>query len=154
MKPIHTWFLLVLLGSSAPTDIRSGTRDRMREIPLEVLRCDAEPAGEATLAHTWFPGHAWSIGVCAGCGTHLGWAFGPGATGDAFHGAFAAGLAQGLSFERNLARAAACGARCCTGLGGVATMLALARNRRSASSRPRSRPKPFESWKGDEHLSY
>jgi sulfofructose kinase len=44
--------------------------------------------------------------------------------GDAFHGAFAAGLAQGLPFPRNLARAAACGARCCTRLGGVAPVLA------------------------------
>jgi sulfofructose kinase len=45
--------------------------------------------------------------------------------GDAFHGAFAAGLVQGLSFERNLARAAACGARCCARLGGVSPRLAF-----------------------------
>jgi sulfofructose kinase len=47
--------------------------------------------------------------------------------GDAFHGAFAAGLAQGLPLERNLARAAACGARCCERLGGVSPRLAGAR---------------------------
>lgn len=45
--------------------------------------------------------------------------------GDAFHGAFAAGIAQGLSFRRNLERAARCGARCCTRLGGVSALLAL-----------------------------
>jgi len=63
--------------------------------------------------------------------------------GDAFHGAFAAGLAQGLPFERNLARAAACGARCCTGLGGVATMLSLARVGRAGKRPVRSdQPSP------------
>jgi sugar/nucleoside kinase (ribokinase family) len=43
--------------------------------------------------------------------------------GDAFHGAFAAGLAQALSLPDNLARAARSGARCCTGLGGVASVV-------------------------------
>jgi sulfofructose kinase len=43
--------------------------------------------------------------------------------GDAFHGAFAAGLAQGLSLERNLARAARAGARVCTALGGSTRLL-------------------------------
>jgi sulfofructose kinase len=46
--------------------------------------------------------------------------------GDAFHGAFAAGLVHGLPLERNLARAAACGARCCTRLGGVSALQAAA----------------------------
>jgi sulfofructose kinase len=45
--------------------------------------------------------------------------------GDAFHGAFAAGLAEGLSLSENLARAARCGARCCTVLGGVSALLSL-----------------------------
>jgi sulfofructose kinase len=45
--------------------------------------------------------------------------------GDAFHGAFAAGLVQGLGLRRNLERAARCGARCCTRLGGVSALLAL-----------------------------
>lgn len=45
--------------------------------------------------------------------------------GDAFHGAFAAGLVQGLPLARNLARAARCGARCCTVLGGVSALLSL-----------------------------
>jgi hypothetical protein len=30
-------------------------------------------AGEPTLAHTWFPGHAWSFCLCDRCGRHLGW---------------------------------------------------------------------------------
>lgn len=42
--------------------------------------------GEATLAWTWFPGHAWSVALCTRCGAHLGWSYAPGATGDAFHG--------------------------------------------------------------------
>jgi hypothetical protein len=44
------------------------------------------PTGEATYAWTWFPGHAWSMALCVNCGTHLGWAFGPGGTEDAFYG--------------------------------------------------------------------
>jgi hypothetical protein len=24
---------------------------------------------------SWFPGHAWQVEVCAGCGEHLGWLF-------------------------------------------------------------------------------
>ena len=50
--------------------------------------------GESTVEHTWFPGHAWTIEVCAACGTHLGWAFGPGATGGAFHGLILNRLAE------------------------------------------------------------
>jgi sulfofructose kinase len=47
--------------------------------------------------------------------------------GDAFHGAFAAGLVQGLPLARNLARAARSGARCCGALGGVASVARRAR---------------------------
>ncbi len=35
--------------------------------------CLAE--GPPTLFWTWFPGHAWQIASCLGCGDHLGWAF-------------------------------------------------------------------------------
>ena len=42
--------------------------------------------GEATLEWTWFPGHAWTVAVCRQCGAHLGWGYGPGATGDDFFG--------------------------------------------------------------------
>ncbi len=30
-------------------------------------------AGQATLEHTWFPGHAWSYCLCSQCRMHLGW---------------------------------------------------------------------------------
>ncbi len=43
--------------------------------------------------------------------------------GDAFHGAFAAGIAEGLSLERTLARAARAGALACTALGGMGRLL-------------------------------
>jgi sulfofructose kinase len=43
--------------------------------------------------------------------------------GDAFHGAYAAGLAQGLPRGANLARSARCGARVASRLGGVAALL-------------------------------
>ena len=35
----------------------------------------AEPVGEATGRHSWFPGYAWRLALCWGCGTHLGWQF-------------------------------------------------------------------------------
>ena len=47
--------------------------------------------------------------------------------GDAFHGAFAAGLAQGLSWSANLAQAARSGARCCTAMGGFAAVVRTGR---------------------------
>jgi hypothetical protein len=31
--------------------------------------------GAATTAHTWFPGYAWRIALCASCEQHLGWRF-------------------------------------------------------------------------------
>lgn len=40
--------------------------------------------GAATLAHTWFPGYAWRLDLCARCGLHLGWMYY--AATDAFHG--------------------------------------------------------------------
>jgi hypothetical protein len=39
--------------------------------------------GEPTDEASWFPGHAWNLACCGGCGRHLGWWFlGP----DAFAG--------------------------------------------------------------------
>lgn len=35
--------------------------------------CVAE--GTPTTFWTWFPGYAWQIASCRGCGDHLGWAF-------------------------------------------------------------------------------
>jgi sulfofructose kinase len=43
--------------------------------------------------------------------------------GDVFHGAFAAGVAQGMPLERNLARASRAGALACTALGGMSRLL-------------------------------
>jgi sulfofructose kinase len=43
--------------------------------------------------------------------------------GDAFHGAFAAGLYHGLDLPNAIALAARAAARCCTALGGVSRML-------------------------------
>lgn len=31
--------------------------------------------GQGTFEDTWFPGYAWEISLCAGCGAHLGWRF-------------------------------------------------------------------------------
>ena len=31
--------------------------------------------GKETTEHTWFAGYAWSISLCRGCTTHLGWRF-------------------------------------------------------------------------------
>lgn len=42
------------------------------------------PVGTPTLEHTWFPGYAWRIALCASCETHLGWGFG--AAADRFYG--------------------------------------------------------------------
>jgi sulfofructose kinase len=55
--------------------------------------------------------------------------------GDAFHGAFAAGIAQGLSLQRSLARASRAGARACTALGGMGYLLRDARRRRQWTDR-------------------
>lgn len=45
----------------------------------------ARPQGLASAQHSWFPGYAWRVAVCGGCGRHLGWEFEDGA-GDRFHG--------------------------------------------------------------------
>ena len=50
--------------------------------------------GEATLAWTWFPGHAWSVAVCIQCATHLGWSYGASGSGDAFYGLILDRLAE------------------------------------------------------------
>jgi hypothetical protein len=31
--------------------------------------------GAETEEHSWFPGYAWTIALCSGCGVHLGWRF-------------------------------------------------------------------------------
>jgi sugar/nucleoside kinase (ribokinase family) len=56
--------------------------------------------------------------------------------GDAFHGAFAAGIARGLSLERSIERASRAGALACTALGGMGHLL---RERRRKPRRPSRR---------------
>jgi len=40
--------------------------------------------GDETEQYTWFPGYAWLLALCSGCGIHLGWRFRGGET--QFHG--------------------------------------------------------------------
>ena len=44
---------------------------------LLTLRCAAGMVGAGgwELAHTWFPGMAWQLGACGGCGVHVGWSW-------------------------------------------------------------------------------
>ncbi len=47
---------------------------------VHTFRCFKAAAGVAgqggaSLEHTWFAGYAWQIGLCAGCGRHVGWRF-------------------------------------------------------------------------------
>jgi hypothetical protein len=44
------------------------------------IACFAEapgcaPHGERSTVWTWFPGFAWRVELCRGCGEHLGWSF-------------------------------------------------------------------------------
>lgn len=39
----------------------------------QTLGC--REAGQPTLDHTWFAGHAWSYCHCGRCGQHLGWLY-------------------------------------------------------------------------------
>ena len=57
--------------------------------------------------------------------------------GDAFHGAFAAGLAHGLEFEAAIALAARAAAVCCSALGATSTLLTgpIPRSRARAAAR-------------------
>lgn len=45
-----------------------------------VVQCFAKAPGcagegERSGVWSWFPGFAWQIEICRGCGTHLGWSF-------------------------------------------------------------------------------
>ena len=33
------------------------------------------PDGERSTVWTWFPGRAWQVALCKGCGAHVGWSF-------------------------------------------------------------------------------
>jgi hypothetical protein len=54
--------------------------------------------GDAFAEHTWFGGYTWQIALCAGCGVHLGWAFGGKAS--AFHGLVTERLRLDLANDR------------------------------------------------------
>ncbi|WP_299435935.1 cereblon family protein [uncultured Rhodospira sp.] len=43
------------------------------------------PVGPRSDQFTWFPGHTWTVTVCAACGRHLGWLFRPVSGSGAFH---------------------------------------------------------------------
>jgi hypothetical protein len=43
------------------------------------------PDGEPSTVWTWFPGRAWQIALCKGCGAHVGWSF-HAAGSPSFHG--------------------------------------------------------------------
>lgn len=54
----------------------------------EAPGCDT--VGAATTEHSWFPGYAWRIALCANCRAHLGWRFQ--SQNDYFHGLIVARL--------------------------------------------------------------
>jgi hypothetical protein len=37
---------------------------------------DVRPIGPASDFFSWFPGYAWRVAICNGCGAHLGWTYG------------------------------------------------------------------------------
>ena len=49
------------------------------QLTFEIGLYDEAPGclhqGEASEYWSWFPGYAWRVAVCAGCRSHLGWAF-------------------------------------------------------------------------------
>ncbi len=49
--------------------------------------------GEATEHWSWFPGYAWQVALCRGCGGHLGWSFQM--EGSRFHGLIVDRLVSG-----------------------------------------------------------
>ena len=51
-----------------------------------------EARSDSSTEYSWFPGYAWRVAVCRGCGEHLGWLF---AGGDvSFHGLIVDRLAE------------------------------------------------------------
>jgi sugar/nucleoside kinase (ribokinase family) len=63
--------------------------------------------------------------------------------GDAFHGAFAAGIAQGLDLRSAIERAARAGALCCTAFGATGRLLTAAEGARAVRPSTRTaRPAP------------
>ena len=65
------------------------------------IRCFSDAPGAAgigisTMEFTWFPGFAWKMAVCRGCGTHLGWTYSS-ENGKVFWGLIARNLIKGNS---------------------------------------------------------
>lgn len=46
----------------------------------------ARAAGASSTEWSWFPGHAWTTELCAGCLAHVGWRFDARPSGATFHG--------------------------------------------------------------------
>jgi len=54
----------------------------------------ATDEGTPTEEFTWFPGYAWNLAVCLGCGVHLGWRFEGTAMPPVFFGLIKSALTQ------------------------------------------------------------
>ena len=71
-----------LTARTAQTE-RGGSHAHVFANPAGLLfdvRCYAPTSGvralgEAQAFWSWFPGYAWRVGACGGCGAHVGWTF-------------------------------------------------------------------------------
>jgi hypothetical protein len=54
----------------------------------------ARDEGRPTEEFTWFPGYAWNLAICLGCGVHLGWRFEGTAMPPVFFGLIKTALTQ------------------------------------------------------------
>ncbi len=55
----------------------------------------ARAAGSPSTEWSWFPGHAWTTELCAGCASHVGWRFDASSGGGTFHGLVRDRIAEG-----------------------------------------------------------
>ncbi len=67
---------------ASPSDVFPGSRSLhvnpggwLHEIVTVVAARNLAVLGQPTVQDTWFPGYAWDIASCAGCGAHIGWRF-------------------------------------------------------------------------------
>lgn len=75
-------------GSSAGS-VQVNPFGYVHEIVTVLAVRHVEVGSDPTEVESWFPGHAWSLALCAGCGAHVGWRFdavGEAATPRAFWG--------------------------------------------------------------------
>jgi hypothetical protein len=54
----------------------------------------ADDEGTPTEEYSWFPGYAWNLAICRGCGVHLGWRFEGTAVPAVFFGLIKSALTQ------------------------------------------------------------